>query len=103
MKQPSEREIILLQRMRAMNFVERIESIGSIVPGDDVLELMEWRFLRDDLLPIIKELKCSSLSELQKKYPIDSPRHVTVSPATKQRLIERYGLTENDFLPGNEE
>ena len=71
MKQPSERETMLLQHMREMHFVDRIESIGSMVPGDDVAELMEWRFLRDDLLPLIQELKCLPLSELQKKYPIE--------------------------------
>ena len=70
MQQPSEREIMFLNRIREMHFIDRLESIGSMVPGDDVAELMEWRFLRDDLLPFIQELKSLPLPELQEKYPI---------------------------------
>ena len=87
MKEPSEREIMFLNRMREMHFIERVEAIGSIVPGDDNAELMEWRFLRDDLLPIIQDLKSLSLSELQKKYPISHPDYSHVEQPNDPVLI----------------
>lgn len=116
MYQPSEKELMFLLRLKEMNFIERIESIGSIAPGDDAVELMEWRFLRDDLLPFIQDAKMLPLDALREKYPanrvnpiesshIEQPNseyrytvgRVTVSPSARDILIEQLGLREDDF------
>lgn len=67
--QASEKELMFLLRLKEMNFIERIESVGSFAPGDDMAELLEWRFLCDDLLPFIQDAKMLSLDALREKYP----------------------------------
>ena len=65
----SEKELMFLKLIKRLNFADRVESIGSMAPGDDEAELMEWRFLREDIQDFIKDAKCMGLVALREKYP----------------------------------
>jgi hypothetical protein len=65
----SEKELMFLFRLKRMNFVERLEAIGSLAPGDDEVELQEFRWLRDDILEFVKFAKSLSLVDLRAKFP----------------------------------
>lgn len=65
----SEKELMFLKLLKRLNFADRLESIGSMVPDDDESELMEFRFLREDIQDFIKDAKCMGIVEFREKYP----------------------------------